>query len=643
MITEATDFVEKMRGICMHIDLINDSTQSSGEVTPAQQASWDRSCSSKFKFLDELFKLIHDHDVHLILFAKPGRLMDMLETFILGSEINYYRPDKQRKSRDADDKLGLIVTLLPSEGEGSKAVADPANLMISMDIGMNLNNAHIRALRRNGDTLTPVITLAIINSIDHIDRCMSSTWNGVEKLLAEVACIAKLRPVAGKMDSEYQTIEDSANLINEFVVKGGTQSDWSIPEIGPLDDNEAWDIALGHFLPAHTDNGLGQKRSRDSSMESEGPMNKKVRVNSQNVGDTSITRVSDSAPVRAEKSRSTPEDTAALRATIKATEDRAQATIRERDITARDRETHLRELERDFDKQMNRFEEQNFLIRNLQNQLEEARSTLVDNQNLRQRREETIASLKEENGALKVQLTETRLALENSVIPEVAELERLRREKEEAVSARIKAESEMARNQSLGDYLKDEYNTASTRAMELAAENEDLQIQVASLSKKANGEAVRLKQINLDIQAKMAMREVDKLKLDLKNVNQILQRKEEELKTKRSGVGTRGGSVPRSPRVGPSSRGGSPIPDRRIEAVKNNLSLYVYTYFTVFKTNNFTVLAERQRTFQHLLKSLLHEHLRIPLLHEKNPRLSNRTKPSLSQWNPDFRTYNQHN
>ena len=587
MVAEATEFIEKMRGICMHIDLINESTQSQGEVTPSQQASWDRSCSSKFKFLDQLFKLIHDHDVHIILFAKPGRLMDMLETFILGSEINYYRPDKQRKSPDADDKLGLIVTLLPSEGDGSKAVVDRANLMISLDIGMDVNNAHIRALRRNAESLTPVITLAVINSIDHIDRCMSSTWNGVERLLAEVACIAKLRPVAGKMDAEYQTIDDSASLITDFVVQGGAQGDWLIPEIGPLDDNEAWDIALGHFLPAHTDNGLGQKRSRDSSMESDGPTNKKVRVNSQLVGDASVTRISDSIPSQAEKMQSTSEDNAALRATIKAAEDRAQATIRERDISARDRETHLRELERAFDKQMNRFEDQNFLIRDLQKELEEANLTLLENQTHRQRRDETIATLKEENNTLKAQLTEARLALEQSVIPEVAELERLRREKEEAVNARMKAESEMTRTNNLGEYLKTEYTTASSHAMELAAENEDLHIQVASLSKKANGEAVRLKQINLDTQAKMAMQEVDKLKLDLKNVNQILSRKEEELKTKRSGVGTRGGSVPRSPRVGPSSRGGSPIPDRRVEAVKNNsLSLYVDTSFNDLNTNN---------------------------------------------------------
>jgi hypothetical protein len=573
LVAEAALLVQKMRDICLHIDLINETTDTQGEVTPAQQASWDRSCSSKFKFLSLLINVVHEHDVHIIMFARPGRCLDMLETFIQGSDVQYSRPDKQEKAPETDERAGLLMTLLPSQGEGSKAVVESADLMISLDLGLDVNTAHIRALRRNGNNLTPVITLTVINSIDHIDRCMSSNWNEVERLLAEVSCITKLRTVAGKMDSEYQTIDDSATLIGDFVLQDGNQADWPIAPIGPLEDNEAWDIAMGHFLPSDSDKALGQKRSRDSSMELDGPTVKKVRVNSQNVGEISITRISDSVTSQAQNTGFSPEDTTALRDTIKAVEDRAQATIRDKDNTARERERRLQEIERDFDLQMNRFEDQSFKLRGLQTELEDAKTALEDSRTLRQRREETISVLKEENNNLKAQLTEARSALENGLVPEVAELERLRREKEEAELGRQKSEKDLANERSLGSYLRAEYSTASSRAMELGAENEDLLAQVNSLSKKANGEAVRLKQMNLDTQTTMTMREIDRLKLELKNKDQIIKRNQEELQKKRAGVGTRAGSVPRSPRVGPASRGGSPIPDRRIEAVKNNMSL----------------------------------------------------------------------
>jgi chromosome segregation ATPase len=212
-------------------------------------------------------------------------------------------------------------------------------------------------------------------------------------------------------------------------------------------------------------------------------------------------------------------------------------------------------------------------MRAMKRELEVARNALEDAKQLRLRREETISSLKEETGKLKDDLKTARGSLENSTVPEVAELESLRREKEEALAARTKAEQSLENEKQLQEYLRSEYITASTRAMELAQANDDLQSRVDALEKKATGEAVRLKKLTMDNQTKSAFVEITRLEVQLKNVQKVLQRKEEELfKSKRTGIGTRAASVPRSPRVGPTtaSRGGSPIPDRRVETLKNS-------------------------------------------------------------------------
>jgi hypothetical protein len=226
---------------------------------------------------------------------------------------------------------------------------------------------------------------------------------------------------------------------------------------------------------------------------------------------------------------------------------------------------------------MNRFEGQNRELAGLRKELEEANRNVANIRELKIRRDETIMTLREENSALKDQLREASKALESSTIPEVSELARLRREKAEAEAAMDRAVKQAETAQNLNGYLQDQYRTASDQAVELAEQNEYLESKTKDLERKASGEAVRLQQATTENKQKMAVTEVSRLRVELKNVKAVLAKKEDELKAKRGGIGTRAGSVPRSPRVGPASRAASPIPDRRIETLRNN-TLYVLSH-----------------------------------------------------------------
>jgi hypothetical protein len=561
MVHEAQAFVQTMRDICMHMDLINDTTTSQGHVEPSQQAWWDRSCSSKFNFMHHLFTNLKTHDIHLAIVAKPGRLLDIVETFVKGCGHAYSRPGKGAAAASSDAESRLSITILESGAEAP--LPRLADVVICLDLELDIKNSNLGSLRR--DLLAPIISLIVVNSVDHIDRSMSHTWTGVDKLQTEIACIHQLRQSAGKTDAEYQNVEDSATLVADFVVRKARDDDWVIAPLGPLDDNLAWDLAMGN-TPLLKAQETGRKRSRSGSV-SDAPSPKKARVQSD---DASGGQIADS--IESESSRPSQEPSEKLRS-YKKSEEALKAQLREKENALREREAQIRQIENDFDEQMNRFEAQSFKMRTMERELEDAKQALEDAKQLRLNKEEIIATLKGDSGKLKDELTTARSSLETSTVPEVAELETMRREKEEAVAAKAKAEQSLENERLLQEYLRKEYSTASTSAMELARANADLQSRVDALEKKATGEAVRLKKLTMDNQTKAAFVEITRLEVQLKNVQTVLQRKEEELsKSKRTGIGTRAASVPRSPRVGPTtaSRGGSPIPDRRVETLKNS-------------------------------------------------------------------------
>jgi hypothetical protein len=588
IVKEAGEFVQTMRNICMHLDLANEE-ESLSDVLPSQQMTWDRSISSKFQLMASLFEQLQDQKLTIVIFASPGKILDMVEKFVRGHDISFSCPERNLHVSSTKETRQLQIALLPSKGYELPASGIPADLIIALDHGMDVHQPEIRTMRLHGSRLAPIIFLTVLNSIDHVDKVMASTWKGASRIQTEVACIAKLRMEAGKLNNNFQAIADVGELIAEFVINSGTEDDWPVVPIGPLADNESWDLAMGHTILRNQENEPARKRSRDSSVDGDIRNTKKARMSAAptEIEDAAsgYTELSDSRISESEMNQQLCEQSTKFN---KIQED-LKAQLAELKTTMKRKDAHVRDLERDFDKQMNRFEGQNRELESLRRELEEANEKIANIRELKMRRDETIITLKEENRALKDQLQEASKALENSSIPEVSELARIRREKEEAETAMDRAVKNAESAQKLTGYLQDQYRAASDRAIEVVEQNEILEAKVKDLERKASGEAVRLQQASTDTKQQMAMTEVSRLRVELKNVKTVLAKKEEELKTKRGGIGTRAGSVPRSPRVGPASRAASPIPDRRIETLRNN-TLYVYLMFTMFTGSRHTTM-----------------------------------------------------
>jgi hypothetical protein len=577
ILKKAEDFVQTMHDIVAHIDLTNNTTLSQSDVDPSDVVEWDRSVSPKFKFLWHLFDALRKDNIHIVIMARPGRLLDILENFLKGNRLQYCRPDAGRAS-EGSITGPLAVTLLSTFGEGSSSAVRPANLVLSLDHVVDVKNPRIRTLRTNParpEYLAPVVSLAIVNSVDHIERSLTPNLTGVARVRVLVNCIAKLRRDAGKTEGNFSPIDNSAMKVAEFVLKGGTEDQWPLPPIGPLDNNDAWDLTQGLTSMKSSQSSDSEKsakakaalKSQKRRIEEEGLESaKRPRMTPLPEQDASITRISDSVGDNSsllDKTPSESQEMIALRNLLKAAEDNLQATMKAKDARVRDLESALEDVQY-------RFEEQTSQKRILVRDINELRAQLEITQKQKESRDATIEKLKAENRELKAQLSDAREALKGSTLPDVVAAELLREEAEQAQEGKRKAEKETAVQTSLNGYLSQQYNEASSRAADLANLNNEMESRIKVLEKTASGEIAKARELFQDEQRKRTATENARLKAQINNLTTLLSRKDEELRNKKTGVGTRASSVPRSPRVGPASRANSPIPDRRIGALKNN-------------------------------------------------------------------------
>jgi chromosome segregation ATPase len=180
---------------------------------------------------------------------------------------------------------------------------------------------------------------------------------------------------------------------------------------------------------------------------------------------------------------------------------------------------------------------------------------------LRQRYDSRVAELtklKEEKATGDAELSAAREALSTSAIPEIAELNTLKGELNTAREENKRLEKRIASMQNDLEYMRTNYQQASSAAAEAANEINDLKSELATAQRKASENAVRIHEIQASEEIKQHLSRIDELETEKAEMERELEKKSEELRTLMNGRrSTRGTSVPHSPRMGtmsPSTR-----------------------------------------------------------------------------------------
>ncbi len=240
--------LDRLNRVTTHMDLDNGDDTSQEDVPVENLAMWAMNCSEKFRFLHYLFDALRNKNLHLAIVAKAGQLLDIVETFLKGNHVAYKRPDMLSKSNPKHVKSRLEVTLLPSGTEGSTSLPGGANLVIALDGSFSAHDAQVMKLRThvtNVGQLAPVIHLLVYNSAEHIDRCISTTLDAVDRMRRIVSCLTQAGDEVGQLLPDEVSAPAAAEEVAAFVEAGGLAHHWTFQAIRPIEDIVAIEYTQG--------------------------------------------------------------------------------------------------------------------------------------------------------------------------------------------------------------------------------------------------------------------------------------------------------------------------------------------------------------------------------------------------------------
>lgn len=561
VIQKIRTFVERMRFITLHPDLDNiETTFTQYDVEPAQQATWDVSCSAKFRFLKTLLDGLMDEEKHIVIAVQSGRLAGILSTFLQGIDIQSSSAAAPASSSSGSSKLKVSIITEDTD----RTDMEKADLVLGLDNSFRHTDAAIRSLRQQAGEWIPFASLVVPRSIEHVECHLSSSLSDRARLRALVSGIDQLKSEAGRQEEGQLSPTDSANALAAYLKDGAEDRTWPLVGLSSLQDLDSQTESEIEPPESMASPAVGMKRQR---VGSEGPsnedeLNKRVRTEPSadpdmpttvNLQDVELTHVSDSI------------------------EKLTQANA-EGDPVMTDTERRLQRL---LQSAQNRIEELTADMSGLQYRHEEARTVQIRTESERDQATSMAngailrstdalnreSVLRSERTELKKELNEANLRLLDHTVPERAEHESLRQAlaQAKAEKATIEKRLEQARNQC--DFFRDQYQEASNTAQREVSANAELRNQVAHLTNRATGEQTKLRQMGYDARTKQLENENKKLKAMLKDHKAGLKFRDDEIaklkEASRGRMGTRGTSVPRSPRLaspmgGGRSRQGSP-------------------------------------------------------------------------------------
>lgn len=222
-----------------------------------------------------------------------------------------------------------------------------------------------------------------------------------------------------------------------------------------------------------------------------------------------------------------------------------------------------KDLEDSLNDLQTRFEDQDRKCHNLRFDKDDLASTIEAAKRKQALQATDIAKLTNSRANLEQELKAARAALLSSEAPSVAEQEGLNGELRTLRTANANLEKKVASHAHDNEYMRQQYQTASTAAAASANEISDLERKLEVAQRQAQGEATRLAGVSRTEETRQAQAMVELLRLEVASRERLLQKQAEDLKEfkdfkrGRGGVVTRGSSVQaKSPRGG--SRAGSP-------------------------------------------------------------------------------------
>ena len=241
LVEKVREMLRRVNHVTTHVDLDSGDSMSQQQASVEEEAVWAENCSAKFQFLRHLFDCVRNLDLHIGVIVQPGRLLDIFETFLKGRYIVYNRPDTLTRSDPRATRGRMEVSLIASGEEGAATLPKAANLVVALDGSFNAQDVQVRILRShltNVGQLSPIIHLLVYNSAEHIERCLPTSIEPLDRLRKIVSCMTQTRHEVGLLLQDEPGSLAAAEEVAAFLEAGGLESNWAFPSIRPIEGIE---------------------------------------------------------------------------------------------------------------------------------------------------------------------------------------------------------------------------------------------------------------------------------------------------------------------------------------------------------------------------------------------------------------------
>ncbi|KAN0080839.1 Class II histone deacetylase complex subunits 2 and 3 domain containing protein [Elaphomyces granulatus] len=559
LIVRANRLIQKLDNIAVHPDLNIAEHIKNTEPDPKKAATWAEYSSSKFQFLGHLMDISANHGLHIIIMTRKERTVEIVEKYLLGKGFSYTRPrvemggNTEISLKKGKMSFGIHIT----QSDTVVEVYRHPSLIIALDSSFNVKSPSVENLRityaRHGN-LVPVIWLLSSNTSEHIKLCLPDV-SAIQKLRLLIYHAMLLRNTVGDLQDDALGVHEDAEELLQYLLSEDFNARWSLPAIEPLKLLSPEEITsipgdeLAGKNPQST-TPLAQKRWLDD--EGEGPSSKRQRMTPS---DPSKPTESTKDPAKALDPELNTEDN------LVQMKDDHTHELSQLQISLSNAQSRLTEREKVMESLQHRYESRTKEIHRIRQECNRLSETVSKSEQKLGKQQDDIAKLKDERATLKQELDVSRSALRDSggltADLEIAR-EEIRRLNKENASLEKKAESERKQ----AEYTREQYQNASTQAAQSAIEMRQLQEENEELKRKAAADASKLKELKMKNDENRHLSRILELELALQSRDELLRRKEEELRDLRKNRPSKrntSSSQPRSPRWGPgNSRPASP-------------------------------------------------------------------------------------
>jgi hypothetical protein len=230
VLSQMDAMVEELKMLTDHQDLITDMSLTQSTVPDEHQAKWAETCSTKCLFLRYFLDNMRREEQHVAILARPGRMLDILESILKVHGFIYERPD--RSSRSNNRAVGpLRITLLPTGLNGGQYVVNRADVVIAFDETFRLSERYSKVLRTHlyePGKLSPLISLVVAYSAEHLELCLPKFKDPIERKICLVNFIIQKRDKVGDLDEGLLWPQQAAATVAEYLRVNN--STWPLPQ-----------------------------------------------------------------------------------------------------------------------------------------------------------------------------------------------------------------------------------------------------------------------------------------------------------------------------------------------------------------------------------------------------------------------------